>query len=99
VAPTPTSGAPGTTAEPRNSGRSNGPEETVEDLVAAYRETVRRANEVIESYTDLTLPAPTPPGKQPSSMRWLLVHMIEETGRHAGHADILREQIDGATGR
>jgi hypothetical protein len=27
------------------------------------------------------------------------VHMIEETGRHAGHADILREQIDGATGR
>lgn len=73
-------------------------EETVEDLVAAYRETVSRANQVIESYTDLTLPAPTPPGKQPS-MRWLLVHMIEETGRHAGHADILREQIDGATGR
>lgn len=27
-------------------------------------------------------------------MRWILVHMIEETGRHAGHADILREQID-----
>lgn len=76
-----------------------GPEETVEDLVAAYRETVRRANQVIDTYTDLNLPAPTPPGKQPSSMRWLLVHMIEETGRHAGHADILREQIDGATGR
>jgi hypothetical protein len=32
-------------------------------------------------------------------MRWLLTHMIEETGRHAGHADIIREQIDGATGR
>ncbi|MEV7859918.1 DUF664 domain-containing protein [Streptomyces hirsutus] len=33
------------------------------------------------------------------SMRWVLVHMIEETGRHAGHADILRERIDGSTGR
>lgn len=34
-----------------------------------------------------------------SSMRWVLVHMIEEAGRHAGHADILREQIDGSAGR
>jgi hypothetical protein len=32
------------------------------------------------------------------SMRWILVHMIEETARHAGHADILREQLDGVTG-
>ena len=32
------------------------------------------------------------------SLRWILVHMIEETARHNGHADILREQIDGATG-
>jgi len=32
-------------------------------------------------------------------MRWVLVHMIEDTGRHAGHAYILREQIDGAIGR
>jgi hypothetical protein len=32
-------------------------------------------------------------------MRWILVHMIEETARHAGHADIIREQIDGTTGR
>jgi hypothetical protein len=32
------------------------------------------------------------------SRRWILTHMIEETGRHVGHADILREQLDGATG-
>ncbi len=32
------------------------------------------------------------------SMRWVLLHMIEETARHAGHMDILRELIDGATG-
>jgi Protein of unknown function (DUF664) len=32
------------------------------------------------------------------SMRWVLIHMVEETARHAGHADIVRELIDGATG-
>ena len=33
------------------------------------------------------------------TLRWILLHMIEETARHAGHADILREMIDGRTGR
>ncbi|MFD5660456.1 mycothiol transferase [Streptomyces hirsutus] len=37
-------------------------------------------------------------GPAPST-RWVLVHMIEETGRRAGHTDILRERIDGSTGR
>jgi uncharacterized damage-inducible protein DinB len=32
------------------------------------------------------------------SMRWVLIHMVEETARHAGHMDIMRELIDGATG-
>jgi hypothetical protein len=32
------------------------------------------------------------------SLRWILVHMIEETARHAGHLDLMREQIDGKTG-
>ena len=32
------------------------------------------------------------------SLRWVLIHMIEETARHAGHVDILRELIDGMTG-
>ncbi len=32
------------------------------------------------------------------SLRWILVHMIEDTARHAGHADILRELTDGSTG-
>ena len=34
----------------------------------------------------------------PVSLRWVLIHMVEETARHAGHMDILRELIDGATG-
>jgi hypothetical protein len=32
------------------------------------------------------------------NVRWVIVHMIEETARHAGHADIIREQLDGSTG-
>jgi hypothetical protein len=76
------------------------PGETAADLIAEYRATVARANQVITGYADLTRPAPEAPGRSPApSMRWVLVHMIEETGRHAGHADILREQIDGSTGR
>jgi len=36
--------------------------------------------------------------KPPISLRWIMVHMIEEYARHNGHADLLREQIDGAVG-
>jgi hypothetical protein len=76
------------------------PEETVDGVLAGYRDAVERANQVIEACPDLSLPAPRPPGRGSApSMRWVLVHMIEETGRHAGHADILREEIDGVTGR
>ena len=76
-------------------------DETVESLLAAYRSTIDQASQVIETWTDLGRPAPRPPGRGalPPTQRWVLVHMIEEIGRHAGHADILREQIDGATGR
>jgi hypothetical protein len=76
------------------------PGETVDGLIAEYRNTIEEANKVVEACTDLALPAPRPPGRGLApSMRWVLTHMIEETGRHAGHADILREQIDGTTGR
>jgi hypothetical protein len=36
--------------------------------------------------------------RAPFSVRWILVHMIAETARHNGHADLLRDAIDGATG-
>jgi uncharacterized damage-inducible protein DinB len=36
--------------------------------------------------------------RRPVSLRWILVHMIEEYARHNGHADLLRERIDGAVG-
>jgi hypothetical protein len=69
-------------------------EDTVDGVVASYRETVSRANEIIDAWGDLSQPAPRSSRPQAApTMRWILVHMIEETGRHAGHADILREQI------
>ncbi|MFE3144827.1 DUF664 domain-containing protein [Streptomyces scopuliridis] len=70
------------------------------DLVARYRATIDRANKVLDACTDLGVPLPRPGRSGPSpSVRWALTHMIEETGRHAGHADILRELVDGTTGR
>jgi uncharacterized damage-inducible protein DinB len=75
-------------------------DETGPELVAAYRAAVRRANETVAACAD-----PARPGARslretaPPSMRWVLVHMIEETARHAGHADIIRELYDGNTGR
>lgn len=69
------------------------PEESVGDIVRAYQETADRVNEVIAACPDLTTDGPR------ASLRWTLTHLIEETGRHAGHADILRELIDGSTGR
>jgi Protein of unknown function (DUF664) len=76
------------------------PTDSVADVVDRYRKTVERANEVLDGCTDLGAPVPQArPGRPAPSIRWALTHMIEETGRHAGHADILRELIDGATGR
>ncbi|MDK1474363.1 DinB family protein [Streptomyces sp. 549] len=76
------------------------PAETAESLLAAYRDAVERCNRIVRDCADLDVPgARSMRETPPPSMRWILVHMIEETARHAGHADILREQIDGSTGR
>ena len=74
------------------------PTDTVAAVVERYREAVERANEILDGCTDLGAPVPRP-GRSAPSLRWALTHMIEETGRHAGHADILRELFDGTTGR
>ncbi|MDM4721505.1 DinB family protein [Micromonospora sp. WMMA1363] len=75
-------------------------EDTIASVLADYRRTTAQANQIIDTWTDLAQPAPRLPGQTLApSQRWVLVHMIEETGRHAGHADIIREQIDGSTGR
>jgi hypothetical protein len=72
------------------------PGETVEQVIAEYDQECARSRETAagRSLDDTGLHHRV--GQV--SLRWIYVHMIEETSRHAGHADILREQIDGATG-
>ncbi|MEU9045533.1 MULTISPECIES: DinB family protein [unclassified Kitasatospora] len=74
---------------------------TVAGEIAAYRDAIARADAVAAAAPDLDRPGVRSlrPNAEAPSMRWVLVHMIEETGRHAGHADIIREQLDGAVGR
>jgi hypothetical protein len=70
--------------------------ETVESLVADYLTACAASREICRRFAlDDTVPSPRL-GRV--SLRWIYVHLIEETARHAGHADILREQTDGATG-
>jgi uncharacterized damage-inducible protein DinB len=72
------------------------PGESTEDVLAFYRRARAAADEVI---TELDLDALGTAWHGPAvSLRWVLVHMIEETARHAGHLDIVRELIDGAAG-
>ena len=69
-------------------------------IVAAYEAVGQVNNSIVKKCDDLDQlckRALTTP--DPLSLRWLMVHMVEETARHAGHADIIREQIDGRTGR
>jgi uncharacterized damage-inducible protein DinB len=73
--------------------------EALADLEAAGRET----EAVIAGIADLGQAVPVPDAPwfpddvEAWSVRWVLLHLIEELGRHAGHADIVRESIDGAT--
>jgi hypothetical protein len=73
-----------------------GPGETVADIVAFYERACAAADAAIAEI-DLDGLGTAWSG-QTVSMRWVLVHMIEETARHAGHMDIVRELLDGATG-
>jgi uncharacterized damage-inducible protein DinB len=71
-------------------------DETTGDILAFYGRARAAADQVIDE-VDLDQTGTSWSGET-VSMRWVLIHMIEETARHAGHADILRELIDGATG-
>jgi uncharacterized damage-inducible protein DinB len=73
--------------------------DTIDSALAAYRQTWADVDDVISAATTLGEHSViASDGSQPT-LRWILAHLLEETARHAGHADILRELIDGATGR
>lgn len=70
--------------------------DTVESLLARYERACTTSRQVASNFSlDDCVPHPR---MRQVSLRWIFVHMIEESARHAGHADILREQTDGATG-
>jgi uncharacterized damage-inducible protein DinB len=70
--------------------------ETVSSLIKEYEQTCEQSRLTAARFAlDDAVPEPDM-GRV--SLRWIYVHMIEETARHVGHADILREQTDGASG-
>lgn len=77
-----------------------GPDETLESVLAHYEEVARRTDELVRTLPDLdaSQPLPEAPWFEPGatrSARRVFVHIIAETAQHAGHADILRESLDG----
>jgi uncharacterized damage-inducible protein DinB len=68
---------------------------TVEEAVAAYKEQWAKSDEILAGVGSLDDACR---GESGFSVRWVLLHMLEEIARHAGHADITRELIDGTVG-
>jgi uncharacterized damage-inducible protein DinB len=72
---------------------------TPEQLRERYRETCARSREVVAAAESLDqLSVRTGREGRHWDLRWVLIHLIEETARHAGHTDLLREAIDGSVG-
>jgi Protein of unknown function (DUF664) len=70
-----------------------GPELTIVDAVSAYRARARATEALARR-----LPLDALHRTEDATLRWVLLHLINETARHAGHADAVRELLDGATG-
>jgi uncharacterized damage-inducible protein DinB len=81
-----------------------GPDRTLASVLDEYEQVGRETEAAVGSVADLGQPVPVPKGVpwfpqdvDAWSVRWVLLHLIEETARHAGHADVVRESLDGAT--
>ena len=79
-------------------------DETSDDVFARYDRIAARTEKTIAEIADLGQDVPVdhsvpwnPKDLDNWSVRWVLLHLIQETARHAGHADIIREAIDGGT--
>lgn len=77
-------------------GWSVGSEHSIDDLVEDYQRACADSRQLAARFSLEDAVPHSRLGRV--SLRWIYVHMIEETARHAGHADILREQTDGAVG-
>jgi hypothetical protein len=73
------------------------PEDTIASVRLDYEEAAQRSDDIITAAGDPERPLAL--GTHGLTLRWVLAHVTGETARHAGHADILRELLDGSTGR
>jgi uncharacterized damage-inducible protein DinB len=71
-------------------------DETPVSVLDFYRAEAEVSRSVVAATESLDTLSAT--GDPPRTLRWILIHMIEETARHVGHADLMREAIDGQTG-
>ena len=69
------------------------------DVLQDYRAAIADSDRAIRAAGDPEARFVIPVDGNHHTLRWVMAHMTSETARHAGHADILREQIDGTTGR
>jgi hypothetical protein len=70
-----------------------------DDVLRDYRAAIEDSDRAIRDVGDPEARFVVPVDGNRHTLRWVMVHMTSETARHAGHADILREQLDGTTGR
>ena len=76
-------------------------DDSPEELRRLYDEAVARSQELVGPAPDLEVVAPRPGRNSRGrkySLRWIVVHMVEEYARHNGHADLIRESVDGQVG-
>lgn len=72
-----------------------GHEQPLPEVIAAYQAQCETSRKIASA---LPLTAVGQHRTGPVNLRWVLIHMVEETGRHAGHLDLLRESLDGTVG-
>jgi uncharacterized damage-inducible protein DinB len=68
------------------------------DLLSAYAEQCVRSREIVDRHELGDMEAYAPEGADVVSLGWIVGHLIEETARHLGHLDLLREAVDGVRG-
>lgn len=69
------------------------------ELLREYQQQCLKSQHVFLDHELREMEAYAPPGLELVSLRWIMTHLIEETGRHLGHLDLLREMIDGSRGQ
>jgi uncharacterized damage-inducible protein DinB len=75
------------------------PGETCAGIIEGYETAIARSDEIVKRLPLETVLADPHPMQTGVTLRWALMHMIEETARHLGQADMIRESIDGKVGQ